>query len=401
MSYLRIARDVNNYNATNKRNQIVNDRSNQFLAIFKSAPEYEGFRIGQDDAESDIDYDAWIYTKNSHKEIISKKDIIFAPNTPSNIVASGQFIRPQRQGGIFLTTSIDKQYSDKLKAEIMECNFNLEFINDVGKQLSIPCVLKSEASGTDGGKYVTIGKNQRMVIIQRNDETLKFARDDEFIIDGITYRIRDINSVENPGILYIEFTEYQEGAVETHVYTLNILQENLAFIISQTVQLDVVVKEDDAIVTKPIVYTSSDTGVVTVSETGLLTAISDGTATITATLRDNDAISDTVSIEIQQTPVDNIEYRFGTDNLNELIEYDTNSYDFNKYINDTIDPVSFTFSIDYNGNSTNIATLETIDGNNCRVIANSQQIYGTIFLVANEGVDERGRIEINIISLWG
>ena len=283
---------------------------------------------------------------------------------------------------------------------VRSCNFNLSFINDVGANVSIPCVYESKnpySAGVSENKYIQLGDNQRAISIQNNVETMKFEREDEFKIGDLIYRISSIDRETEPEVFFIVLTEYQEGQIEPNTYSLDIQQSDLSFNAGQTEQLSVIVKEDNVIVERPIVYESSDVGVATVNTDGLVTGVANGTCVITASLRDNDAVNDTVNIEITDTITDNIEYRFGSDNSNELIVFDTNEYDFNKYINNVIDPISFTFEIDYNSNPTNIATLQVVDGNNCRVVANTQEIFGTIYLTATEGAIERGRIEINVV----
>ena len=374
--------------------------SNEISSRFDQNPAYFPINKIINEVQLTEQFDSWILDdKSSYDDTIAKKKLLMEPGQSISV---GEIINvPRMNNKKWLITQTEESELYYESGQIEECNFNLEFTNDVGRQVSIPCVMRSQREGTNGGKYITIGKNIRLITIQSNDETDKFTRDDEFVIDGLTYEVKDLNRAENPGVIYIDLEEYQEGATEIHVYTLDIQETNLSFMISETKQLNIVIREDDVLVSRPVTYTSSDNSIATVSSTGLVTGISDGTCTITASLRDNTAISDTVSIEITSTINDNIEYRFGADNQHKLTEYDTNDYQFNRFNNNVIEPVTFTFSIDYNGNSTNIATLETIDGNNCRVTANSQQIYGTVFLVANEGLDERGRFEINIVSLWG
>ena len=405
MSYITIAREANTYNGDTAREQILNEKNSQFLSSFKSAPEYEQVKVGENDTVSSILYDCWIYSNSSYKEIIDMKTMIMAPNTPSGIVFPGQYIRPQRQGSIFIVFSDDQQYEDKIKGYIKECNFNLEYVNDVGKSLSLPCILDNKnlySPSLQENKYTQLGDNKRIIIIQNNNETIKFKRDDEFLIGGLAYRITTLDRETNAGVCFMVMKEYQEGGLETPlVYSIDIQEQNLSFNIGQTKQLNVVIKENNITIQRPVVYESSDVAVAIVSDTGLVTGVANGNCIITAKLRDNESITDTVNIEITDTITDNIEYRFNPDN-NVLFTYSFNEYSFNKYINDVIDnTATFTFEIDYNSNPNNIATLTIIDGNNCRVTANTSKIYGTIYLIANEGAIERGRIQIDVKSLIG
>lgn len=386
------------------RDGFIQYSSEQFLETYQNTPEYNQIKIGTIENADSLLYDCLIYSLNSYKNNIREKTIIFSPNTDINIVYKGQYIRPINSNDIYIMESIDNQYTNKLKGKITECNFNLEYINDVGKNISIPCVLESNSNGVNGvsdGKYVTIGKNERLIIIQNNIETLKIKRDMEFKIDGLIYEVTGVDTATNQGVIYINLAEYQEGITEEKVYTLDIQEENISFISGESKQLNIIIKEDDVLIDKPVIFESNDTNIATVDENGLVLGISNGQCIITAKLRDNTNIFDTVNVEITDNVIENIEYRFDADNKHELTEYDTNSYSFYKYINDVKDITEFTFEIDYNGNNSNIVSIESIDGNNCDIVANSNSIYGTIFLVAKELGIEKERFEINIVSLWG
>lgn len=67
----------------------------------------------------------------------------------------------------------------------------------------------------------------------------------------------------------------------------------------ETVQLVAAVQPADA-TNKTVIYTSSNTDVVTVSETGLVTAVGRGTATVTATAAGNTAYKQTVDFTVRQ-----------------------------------------------------------------------------------------------------
>lgn len=91
----------------------------------------------------------------------------------------------------------------------------------------------------------------------------------------------------------------QEIVDPTKVSSIKIRQKTIDMQIDETYQLEVMVYPDTA-VNKNVTYTSSDEQIATVSETGLVTAISKGTCLITATSEDGGFI-DTASINITGT----------------------------------------------------------------------------------------------------
>ncbi len=67
--------------------------------------------------------------------------------------------------------------------------------------------------------------------------------------------------------------------------------------VGQTLQLTVTGTEED------LTYTSSDTSIATVSETGLVTGVKEGKVTLTATLTSNSSVSSSIEIEVIKTAV--------------------------------------------------------------------------------------------------
>jgi uncharacterized protein YjdB len=100
------------------------------------------------------------------------------------------------------------------------------------------------------------------------------------------------------------FATFEATGVPVPVHTVEVTPESaeLQLIVSPTVQLDVVLKDgDDNVLTgREVDWTSSDEGVATVDENGLVTAVGEGDATITAT---SGGESDDAAITVQRAPV--------------------------------------------------------------------------------------------------
>ena len=129
--------------------------------------------------------------------------------------------------------------------------------------------------------------------------------DTEFTITG-DYEFVGVRS--RSGALYMDsitFTWTTEAPTPvTPIYPTSIeLTGKSPLSIAETYQLTVDYTPSDTNV-KEITFTSSNSGVVSVSSTGLLTGVAVGTATITATAKTSSGTtSDSVSVTVQPTPV--------------------------------------------------------------------------------------------------
>ena len=81
------------------------------------------------------------------------------------------------------------------------------------------------------------------------------------------------------------------------VTDIRLNETNISLMIGDTVQLIATVTPEDAL-NQELEWTSSDTGVAQVDETGMVTAVAEGTATITATATDGSGVSASCEITV-------------------------------------------------------------------------------------------------------
>ena len=74
--------------------------------------------------------------------------------------------------------------------------------------------------------------------------------------------------------------------------------------VSKTVQLTVKDQDNNAVAASQVTFVSSDDAIATVDENGVVTGVAEGEVTITAKLKDNTAISNTVSINVTAATAD-------------------------------------------------------------------------------------------------
>jgi len=153
--------------------------------------------------------------------------------------------------------------------------------------------------------------------LQENDDTLAISINQRFIKNGCAYKIVGINrSMKGLIILTCEVDTFQvndnrEKEIVDDTYTFNItfINGNSASItVGNTLQLTSELRCNGSLVENPgfvYTYSSSNPDVAEVDENGLITAISEGVATITLTLSadDNDSISTSIEITVESAVV--------------------------------------------------------------------------------------------------
>ena len=170
-----------------------------------------------------------------------------------------------------------------------------------------------------------------------------------------------------------------------------------------TLQLELSVTDNSSPVENPtLIYTSNNETIATIDNTGLITAIAEGTTTINIKfVGDGVELTKTVSVTVQKKEeVHN--YSVVLEGDGTLKEFYEQNYTAKLLDNGVEIPTQFDFSIDYNGNNSKIAKLEVIDDNTVKLIANQDAIYGTIKLIATNRADSslKAEMEIKVISLF-
>ena len=115
------------------------------------------------------------------------------------------------------------------------------------------------------------------IIAEPNSIINSLQISNEFDACGRHWKIDNIISKDNVIHLYC-----QVAATVTHTYTVTVTA-NDSYHRGESAQLTAVAKQDDTVVNASLVWTSSDTSLATVDNTGLANFLADGNVTITAT----------------------------------------------------------------------------------------------------------------------
>ena len=160
---------------------------------------------------------------------------------------------------------------------------------------------------TDDTRYISDLSDIIIVKTSYNSISELIEINDIFKLGRRNYKVLNNSEILESGLLILKM-QVVANEPEKHVFTLNILNGDFIEVQkSTTLQLNIQVKDNDITVSpvSEIVYTSSDITKATVSDTGLVTFLSDGSVIITAKLKSDETIQDSINISIVSTQQDN------------------------------------------------------------------------------------------------
>lgn len=202
---------------------------------------------------------------------------------------------------------------ERFKAIIRNTNYSIKF-NFGGFIKLFPTILTNQALGLETNKYsIILASGQILVYLQENPDTLGISIGQRFIKIGNAYKISGINrSMKGLILLTCDVDTFgandnreKEIADDIHTFSIEITNGATATVTEEdTLQLTTEFKRNGVAVDNPgftYSYISSNTDVATVDSDGLITALKEGSATITLTLtaENNDTISNSIDITVE------------------------------------------------------------------------------------------------------
>ena len=239
------------------------------------------------------------------------KNILMKPN---DVLNNGDLIKWNNE--YWLNMSVENVGGAYLKGKIIKCTQYIT-INKNSILSEVPIVIESAvrlySQGQDDNKYITTLSDE---IIVYTPASANIEVDDIYTIGRRNYKVKSVQDVLIDGLLVVKMEVTTEDVViEEHEYSVTILNGEevlLSTVTSPTLQLEIQCKLDGVLVDNPeVIYESSNEDYVTVSESGLVTAIDMGISIITvtygnatATIEVNSVIHASDVFDITITPID-------------------------------------------------------------------------------------------------
>ncbi|MCH4198704.1 MAG: Ig-like domain-containing protein [Clostridium tyrobutyricum] len=307
---------------------------------------------------------------------------------------------------------------------IEKCNYDINFAIDnvIFPEVSI---ITNKSLDLETGQWVILPANKILITVQANSITNNIKVADRFIKFKQAWSVEGVDYTKN-GILAIQakqdtiqseddlINEIPAGA-EKYNPIITATPNPLNVNINSTSQITATVTVNGTNVENPIlIYTSSNSDICTVDNTGLVTGISEGNTNIKISYV---GLDDQIYTQIINCIVSNekpqhnytlevIPYddSYWDDDTHESITIrDGDSCEFNAILKDNsniVDNAKFDFNIDYNGNATNILEFKVDSDTQCTV-TNIKYPY-VVYLECKYRDDSTiiNRIKINLKALW-
>jgi hypothetical protein len=336
----------------------------------------------------------------------------------------------------WIVTNSEKTKNLAAGAIVKRCNNTLRWIDINGAIHTEPCsvdynILRNmDYTGMSATVVVPSGTIE--IIAQFNDRTTLIRPNQRFLFGNVNnwtaYRIvggginnyQNIETLSNTAVGFIKLTLSADyisdnddltlgiAYEDKNVYTLTLSESTIAGIPTNTRQLYASVTLNGTTVTRTVEWSSSDTAKATVSATGLVTLVANGTATITCHLVGDTSVSDTVAVTVSGTASDYYQVTFSPDK-NYILEGDTQAYTVYLYKNGTIQGNTFVlscgagtvptdhFAFSYSASPGNTFSIENVE----KFLSDHLTITCTsVAIGAVPPTPQVGVLEINLRGVW-
>ena len=351
----------------NRKSLYVNNMKNTISTEFKNSTSYNLVKI------NNVDRDVRIVEESAIIKNPNKKRLLCYPD---ETISVGDIVLWDSENWICTEADTTSQVSD---VGIISKSNNTLTIHKNNTSYQIPCIINSNVNlDTDETTYIETPSTIIVLKIPNTEITRQIKRGEIYKLGLQNYEIKDINDIVENGILKMEI-EYSQEMQEEHLYTLEILNgDNLQIAQSQSLTINVELKDNGEIVTSPsLIYSSSNEEIATIDENGVVSIIGLGNVVISVSMSADNMISDSINVEIVEDVVDN--YSYIIEGNSDIIKGYSQTYIAKKYNNGIlVEGVEFTFSVITGTTPINSYTLNIIDNDQCSIAANSSVYYITL-----------------------
>lgn len=312
-------------------------------------------------------------------------------------------------------------------AIVRRCNNLLRWVDADGGKHAQPCVLDYEIQ--ENRDYATAGSalinpsGILSIATQLNSESNAIYPNQRFLFGNAdnwtAYRVfggginnfmnLQTSDVDTAGLLMLsvgvtQLNDHTDDIVngyadlEEREFVLNIVESSISGNIATTIQLTADLTKDGLTHDGTVLWSSSDVSIATVSSSGLVTFVADGTCTITAEMENRPDVSDTCPVTVTAAPVS--EYQIVlSPAVNYVYEGQTTVFSAYLVLNGSVQPDAFTFSLNPNTvPSTNYA-FNALTGNTFSIQNITMYLEDTLEITCQSGAHSKV-VEVQLKGMW-
>lgn len=131
---------------------------------------------------------------------------------PGQYINMGDLI--EWQGHKWIVISIDPDDKTYLSADMVLCNFVLNWQNSLGKIITVDCYAENQtkySSGIEGNKTLQMGDLQYGITLPLNSETKILKRDKRFVVDLLDIETPDVYILTNREVIISNYSYFDRG----------------------------------------------------------------------------------------------------------------------------------------------------------------------------------------------
>lgn len=373
-------------------------------------------------------YKSWIFDGTEKETPVGYKYIQMYPyNTP--ILKEGDYIcwdyYKTGKKSVWFCLALDSQTIYEQLGKIRMCTNSLRFYNNHGDLISVPCVFDDKINSE---KNISLSKLKYIngittVYAQLNSDSEQIVANQRFLFgrpgSWTSFRVVSVGVNNFMNLFYNDNTSSRvlELTMEASYvnYKTDDLINGIADIMSSAIEVDIEEIENVAGTTiqvstsvfingiisdEPVEWSSSDDSIATVSDSGVISLLSNGSAVVTVKMSNNTDVKKDISISVVDSPDEQIEivcYPV-SDGVVEILQGIQQDFSCYLYENGVRLLDTFTFSIETDLPSSYYSFV-IVDGNNFSIKNNRMDIDNHIYITCESGLYSKV-VEVQLNGVW-
>lgn len=208
--------------------------------------------------------------------------------------------------------------------QIYKCNYMLKWEDIFGARYKSPVALYDYtlySDGLDSKQNITTGNSKVGLIVPFNNYTTEWFRNLRFLISNIGYSLAKYESYVNKGVLRAvlrEETNLKQDNIKEEIaynnfesFSITVEQDSINMVQSNQYQIDAKIYKDNISYSndKKLIYEVMDDEVASVDINGLVTALKEGSTTITISPVKGSAVKATINVIVKSSPIGETTYK--------------------------------------------------------------------------------------------